>query len=244
MPDKRSHRGPHPNDAQLFASEEWPRLRLAVSDLSWLLDRGYAAGSAIKLVGDRFSLEQRQRIAVSRCTCSNEARDRRQRTRLQLARLNSQPLLIDGFNVLTSIEAALAGGVILHARDGCFRDMASVHGTWRRVEETVRAVEMVGQLLAEHGIDRTVWYLDRPVSNSGRLKTILRKTAEHHSWSWDVELVPNPDRNLSLSAQPVATADSGILDVCRCWVNLARAVIEDRIPHANIVRFGEITTAS
>ena len=54
--------------------------------------------------------------------------------------LNAQVLAIDGYNVLTSIEAALAGGIILEARDGCFRDVASVHGTWRKVHETVPAI--------------------------------------------------------------------------------------------------------
>jgi hypothetical protein len=29
------------------------------------------------------------------------------------------------------VEAALAGGVILACRDGAYRDMASIHGTWR-----------------------------------------------------------------------------------------------------------------
>ena len=38
--------------------------------------------------------------------------------------------------MLTTIEAALAGGVILAARDGAYRDMASMHGSYRKVAET------------------------------------------------------------------------------------------------------------
>src|SRR5688500_10446127 len=53
MPDHRSHRGPHPEDAGLFAPAVHPTLRSAVADLSWLLTRGYADPSALKLVGDR-----------------------------------------------------------------------------------------------------------------------------------------------------------------------------------------------
>jgi hypothetical protein len=33
----------------------------------------------------------------------------------------------------------------------------------------------------------------------------------------------------------VATADSGILDECGRWVNLARAAIDQRVPDANLV---------
>jgi hypothetical protein len=173
VPDKRHHRGPHPDDAALFAPKMLPTLRSAVSDLSWLASRGYASNSALKIVGDRYQLRERQRIAVSRCSCSDEARDRRRRSQVELDELVGQCLFIDGYNLLTTVEAALAGAVILHARDGAYRDMASVHGTWRKVEETVPAAELIGELLSELGVTSAVWHLDRPVSNSGRLKTIL-----------------------------------------------------------------------
>ncbi len=56
MPDRRKHRGPHPEDRRLFAPEALPRLRAAAGDLSWLLSRGYAPESSLKLVGDRYAL--------------------------------------------------------------------------------------------------------------------------------------------------------------------------------------------
>jgi hypothetical protein len=147
--------------------------------------------------------------------------------------------LLDGYNVLTSIEAALAGGVILHARDEAYRDMASVHGTWRKVQETIPAAELIGGLLAELPVASVVWYLDRPVSNSGRLKTILEQTAAAHNWEWEIRLVPDPDKILRQADQIVATADSGILDECSRWLNLARAAIDRKIPNARIVNLAD-----
>jgi hypothetical protein len=238
VPDKRTHRGPHPDDRQLFAPEMWPRLQEAVADLSWLWGRGYASVSAVKIVGDRYLLDQRQRIAVGRCACSDEAQTRRQGSQVPPEQLAGQTLWLDGYNVLTSVEAALGGGVILLARDGCVRDLASVHGTWRKVQETVPAIELVGRSLAKWSVAGVVWYLDRPVSNSGRLKSLLRTTANDQGWPWTVELVPNPDKILAVAEHTVATADSGILDECRRWVNLARLVIEESVPDARIVRLG------
>ena len=78
MPDRRAHRGPHPEDARLFAAEVHPALRRATGDLCWLLSRGYARESSLKLVGDRYGLLARQRIAVARCACSDEAAADRQ----------------------------------------------------------------------------------------------------------------------------------------------------------------------
>jgi hypothetical protein len=235
VPDKRLHRGPHPEDVRLFAPEALPSLRNAVSDLSWLLTRGYASASALTIVGDRYALRDRQRVAVGRSACSQEARERRKRSQVELADLAGRCLFVDGYNLLTSIEAALAGGVILSAQDGVYRDIASMHGTWRKVQETVPAAELIGQLLAEMRVQYAVWLLDRPVSNSGRLKTILEQMARSYGWPWEIRLVPDPDKNLRQTDQLVATADSGVLDECGRWVNLACAAIRRRVPNASVI---------
>ena len=44
-------------------------------------------------------------------------------------------------NVLITLESALGGGVLLRCRDGCLRDMASLHGTYRIVDETDPALD-------------------------------------------------------------------------------------------------------
>ena len=139
--------------------------------------------------------------------------------------------------MLTSIEAALGGGVILVGQDSTYRDMASMHGTYRHVAETERAVQLIGEHLAQLQIAQAHWLLDAPVSNSGRLKARLLDQARSHHWNWDVELVADPDRLLRECAHIVASADSGVLDVAQRWTNLARDVISSRVPIAWIVDF-------
>jgi hypothetical protein len=235
MPDRRQHRGPHPEDEQLFASDQWSRLRAAVDDLCWLFNHGYAAESSLKLVGDRYALEKRQRVAVARCACSDAAAEKRVRRCVPLPEISGQVVLLDGYNILTTIEAALAGGVLLLGRDGCLRDMASVHGSFRRVAETRPAIAMIGRQLAAWGVAECRWYLDRPVSNSGRLKMLLLEDAARHAWPWQVELEMNPDRLLKFTEQIVATTDSAILDAGPRWTNLARRIVAAAIPTAQII---------
>jgi len=241
MPDDRSHRGPHPEDARLFAPSQWPGLRDAVADFSWLLGRGYGDVSALKLVGDRYRLDQRQRKAVTRSACTDEARALRlskQGTREELA---GRTIHIDGYNVLTTIEAALGGGVVLVGRDTLYRDIAGLHGTWRRVEETIPALRLVGQTVAESRVMSCIWYLDRPVSNSGRLSEIVRGVAAENGWNWEVLVVPNPDNDLAGNPQIIATADSIVLDRCIRWFGLARAVITAKATGAYIVDLSSTT---
>jgi hypothetical protein len=235
VPDKRIHRGPHPEDARLFGPDARPKLRQATSDLCWLLSRGYVNSSALKLVGDRYRLTARQRTAVERSACSDADRDRREAHRVDADRLKGRPLWLDGYNVLTTVEAALAGGVILGARDGTYRDMASMHGSYRKVAETRPALELLGREIEALGPSDCRWYLDRPVSNSGRLKKLIEQLAAEAGWTWTVELVADPDAILAQTGQVVATADSAILDRCGSWFNLARDTVTQHVPDAEIV---------
>lgn len=235
MPDTRKHRGPHPRDAELFGPDAWPALSEAVAHLSWLLSHDYTERSALKLVGDRFQLTERQRIAVMRCACSDEAMLGRKQAQVTREQLGGWSVDLDGFNVLTTIEAALAGGVILCGRDGCHRDMASMHGSYRRVEETRPALAMIGEVLEELDVAECCWFLDRPVSNSGRLATIIREIADERGWQWQARLENDVDPVLSQSSNVVASADSVILDSCQHWYNLAREVVDRRIPDVNLV---------
>ena len=235
MPDKRAHRGPHPDDAALFAPEVLPLLLEATADLSWLLTRGYSNVGALKLVGDRHQLSARQRTAVARSACSDQDLARRRDHEVQSEALRAQPLWIDGYHVLTTVEAALAGGVLLAARDGTLRDMASMHGSYRKVSETRPALELLGETAVALGVSACVWYLDRPVSNSGRLKAVMAALASERGWDWTVELVANPDAVLRQSEAIIATADSAILDQCRTWYNFARDTVTRRVPGARVI---------
>jgi hypothetical protein len=234
VPDTRSHRGPDPRDGEAFGPSSLPALRAAVSDLSWLLGRGYAPLSAVKLVGDRWELTERQRMAVRRSACSDEARARRLAGRAEPAELAGCELWIDGFNVLTTIEAWLGGGVVFHCRDATYRDLAGVHGTYRKVVETLPALDALAAVLGDLRIGRARWLFDRPVSNSGRIRALVLDTASRQARDWSVDLVDNPDPILKRSGEIVATADSAILDAGPRWFNLARYVV-DRSDLARVV---------
>lgn len=235
MPDTRSHRGSHPEDGDLFSPPNQPALQRAAAEICWLLDRGYVLRSALALVGDRHRLVQRQRLAVARCVCSMEQRDRRIRHHIDPLALAGRELWIDGYNVLITVESALAGGVILIGRDGCCRDMASVHGTYREVDETVRAAELIGIAMADWGVAKCRWLLDRPVGNSGRLKTTLDEIAMRFGWQWEVTLEVSPDRLLGDTSEIVASSDSVVLDRCHRWYNLGRNIIMCQLPETFVL---------
>ena len=235
MPDKRTHRGPHPADEKLFAAGALSDLRSAVADYSLLLTKGYAEKGALKLVGDKFSLTQRQRLAVMRSACSDEQLASRSQRRVEPKDIEGRAIAIDGYNVLITVEAAMSGGLIFKGRDGCFKDLASIHGTYRKVTETIPAVELIGDFLGEAGAGKALWLLDSPVSNSGRLKTLIGELAQENNWNWEIELLLSPDAELKKTDAVVATSDSVVLDGCRSWVNLATEIIKNKLPSAKVI---------
>jgi hypothetical protein len=201
-------------------------LRNAVQDLNWLRSRGYAEASAIKLVGDRYQLHRRQRVAVGRCACSDAAQTRRASSQRSPSEVFGKPLMIDGLNVITTIEVALAGGVLLLGRDQCLRDMASYHGSYRLVQETEQAIDILVDMITSMRPSEAMVYIDRPVSNSGRLAQAIRKAAEPKRAIVEALTADGVDELLKTSSAIVATSDSAILDRSDRWLNLARIAVE------------------
>ncbi len=195
-----------------------------MSDLSWLLGRGYSQVAALKLVGDKYALQKRQRMAVLRCACAADKKENRLSKSISELQLVGRDLVIDGFNCFITTEAALSGGVILQGQDSALRDLASVHGNYRKVEETRRALELFVEVIARGKPRSVTWFLDRPVSNSGSLATLIR--SGHPDWT--VELVFNPDKELVANPDwVVASSDAWVLDQCRAWFDLTTAAVAD-----------------
>lgn len=225
MPQRQRHRGKHPQDARLFGAKELHLLRDATADLSYLLTRGYSDAAALKLVGDHYQLHARQRAALSRAACSDQAMERRKARQVGPAEMRGRRVLIDGYNLLITAETALSGGVLIIGRDGCVRDIAGLHGSYRKVEETLPALRLAGETLAESGVAEAVWYLDAPVSNSGRLAELIRAEGERNGWPWSAEVAPDPDRILEHSGEVVVTSDSVVLDRVERWFNLLALIL-------------------
>ena len=229
MPDIRKHRGAHPEDRKLFADDQLPALRTAVRELSWLLSRDYSIKGALKLVGDRYALTDRQRLAASRAACSDQSKEHRAATHLPVDAMAGKEIIIDGFNLIITIEAALSGGILIHGRDGCIRDLSSVHGSYRSVNETDQAINLIGTALAGLRPKSVAWLLDRPISNSGRLAKRIRDLATETAWNWTVEVLFNPDAEIIASGHLVVSSDSHVLDETDRWINLTRNLLDHRL---------------
>ena len=235
------HRGQHPNDERLFGDKPQQKiLREAVYDYSFLLTRGYSESSLPDLIGSRYRLTARQRKVVRRCGCSDQSFHERGRKELNPQNLKGCSTIIDGFNLIITLETAFSGGFVFEGRDGCYRDLSNIFGNYRKVYETQKSINLAGQLLQKYQVTEVTWVLDAPVSNSGRLGQVIRETAEAYGWNWQVVNTDQADARVLQSGCTVITSDAQILDKCQSWFNLSREVIQAYIPKVVSVSFTDL----
>lgn len=229
------NRGAHPNDEVLFGPDQRSHLRAAVRDLSWLRSRGYSGPAAQALVGDRYRLKRRQRNAVGRSSCTDAERAHRLAARMQPGAVAGHDLLVDGFNVLITVEALLGGAFLFVGRDTAYRDINPIRGTYRVVRQTAPALQVLADVLQDLGPGRVRWHLDRSVSNVGRVKERLGAVAEERGLGWDVEVSDAVDSTLAATPAPVVTSDSAILEEADAWLPLEALVHQRHVPAAHVV---------
>ncbi len=225
-------RGYVPKDRAEFGPKAAVKLNAAGQELVYLMDRGYDTKSASIFVGNHHQLSERQRMALARMISTQAALQGREQKRLTQA---PESLVLDGFNTIITLEVALSGSLLLEGMDGTIRDLAGLRGSYRIVDKTVRAVELLVDRLEELDVWDALFYLDQQVSNSGRLRALLLDKAADRDVRVRVELHPSVDGVLS-RLENVVTTDAIILDKCGSWYNLNHGLIEQAVPDAWIFR--------
>lgn len=216
------------NDHSLFGTPEAKHsLIKALEDMHYLLSRNYPPKASLALVGNRYQLVQRQQQALQGMSCSAEEMSKRKEKELSPAALKGQTLLLDGFNVLIILETALSGGFIFEGLDGCYRDIASVHGAYKKAQHTEQALITVGNTLQQLQLQKVIWVFDAPISNSGKLKSFCYEIAEKHGFPWEIILDNHPDKYLIDNKGSVCSSDGWVLNECTAWFNLGAHIINN-----------------
>lgn len=233
---KATRRGFDEEDYRWFSQDEIYKLRKAHKEVEWLLNRGYNISSIMELVGGHYQFSARQRVALKRGTASSAQCEIRREKSITLETEKENYLYIDGFNLIITLEVALSGGVLILGNDGVIRDLAGLRGTYKLIDKTDMSILLIKRMLQELKVTKVKFFLDAPVSNSGRLKVRILELLNCSDINALVELVPNADVILS-KHKGVVTGDSAILDKCESWVNLSRNIVEEYIKEAWIVSF-------
>ena len=218
-------RGYLPTDEESFSPEAVEKMRTASRHICYLINEGYDLQMASTFVGNHFALSERQRLAVVRSIATDEQLQLRKVK--EITNIDGGEVWIDGFNVIITLEVMLSKSILFEGMDGTIRDLASLRGTYRIIDETSAAIKLLFDTLSAMNVARVNILLDEPVSNSGRLKVLIAEIAENYNFALDIKLLKAVDSAL-WSKSNVITSDSIILDHCISWVNLMRQCTNGR----------------
>lgn len=229
---KNVRRGWQPEDEKLFSPQEMHKISLCAYETAFLLERGYPLKSAVTFTANHRLLSERQRIAMGRMTaCPARLSLRRAR---QLDHLEPGCTVhIDAFNAVILMETALSHSVLLRCMDGCIRDLSGLAGTYSIIQVTDEAIYHILAGLRAHDVAKAVFWIDSPVSNSGRLLSHIADCAEALRFPVEMQMVHDADYPLK-RMDHVISGDSMILEECGSWYNLYAELVAE-IPDAWIV---------
>ncbi len=219
---RQTRRGYKDSDEKEFGAEAFNKLTSAGKDIRYLMNQGYPVSGTSVFVGNHYLLSERQRMALLRWAATEDAINLRKSR--EITDLRDRVLHIDGFNILITLEVILSGSPVFRCLDGTIRDLAGLRGTYHPIDKTITALRLLGGFFEREEVKEVIFYLDAPVSNSGRLKVLILEELEKFSFSTQVFVINEVDKILK-TKECVATSDSIILDYATYWVNLNSMVI-------------------
>lgn len=201
-------------------------MRAPASDLVFLLERGYPKKSSVQLVGNRYALPSEQRRMLLRGVFRPGVCRTRSGKLVDPLRETPPLLLVDGYNILITIESYLLGRTVFTSMDGYVRDVAGVFGSYRFSDMTLRSTALAWEILDRINT-RVAWYLDAPASRSGELAAHLRKQSRGKPYPVSITVADDPDRCIIERGVEgaAATSDTVIIDRVTQCVDIPAVVI-------------------
>ncbi|MGZ3590672.1 MAG: DUF434 domain-containing protein [Thermodesulfobacteriota bacterium] len=211
-------------------------LQKAARDFRFLLNRGYPRKAALELVGNRYGLTSDERHLLHRGVFSDSDSESRRKKKVFLGDVLNQDLVIDGHNVLITIEAGISGRPLILGDDGFIRDISGVSGNFKKTETTEKAIQFIIRAIKKMRPTQTLFLLDAPISKSGELAEAVRNYLKKEDISGNAMALRVPERILIGFPGVVATSDTAIIEQSKKVLDLAGHVLRENIQLESLVR--------
>ncbi|MGZ3524379.1 MAG: DUF434 domain-containing protein [Thermodesulfobacteriota bacterium] len=211
-------------------------LQKAARDFRFLLNRGYPRKAALELVGNRYGLTSDERHLLHRGVFSDSDSESRRKKKVFLGDVLNQDLVIDGHNVLITIEAGISGRPLILGDDGFIRDISGVSGNFKKTETTEKAIQFIIRAIKKMRPTQTLFLLDAPISKSGELAEAVRNYLKKEDISGNAMALRVPERILIGFPGVVATSDTAIINRSKKVLDLAGHVLRKSIELESLIR--------
>lgn len=184
----------------------------AAEDMKFLLDRGYNRTRVLDMVTDRYHLGKDQRNHLERFVFSQEGVEKRKNKLVSLDEIEKEKIVVDGYNILITMEAYLQDEKLIRGMDGLTRDNCRVFSNYCFDEETEEAVDEILSILKKASPSYVLFVFDSQISKSGELSAFVRKRIKYHGLQGDARAVKNADREIKELNWVTVSSDRIIVD--------------------------------
>ena len=212
-------------------------LQKAAEDFRYLLNREYPRKAALELVGNRYQLVSDQRHLLHRGVFSDADSKSRHKRKISIERIRGKDFVIDGYNVIITIEAGLSGRPLILGDDGFIRDISGLSGNFRKTEGTREAIQLILYILKKVKPRQTLFLFDAPISMSGKLAQEVRNFLKKENLPGDARAVKVPEKILIGFPGAIATSDTAIIGQSKHAVDLAGYIVKKIIHSESILQW-------
>lgn len=202
-------------------------MKNASIDLRFLLERGYDKAGAIKFVGNKYLLKKSERHVLFRSLYSKDEINTTKKKLMPFEKIYRKHLVIDGYNVLITVESILYEKTIIDCDDGILRDVSGVFGSHKITPATYESIDLILSQIAHYPPRLTQFFYDSQVSKSGEICIMIREKLNELKLNGGAETVKQVDTTLKKDrGDIVATSDTIIIAQTSAVVDIPRRIFE------------------
>lgn len=187
-------------------------------DIRSILRWGYPKFATIRFVAEHCQLSVEERHILTRVIMPPEKVVSRIKKKIACDGISNRDLLLDGYNVLLSVDSLLKNEPMWFCDDGYIRDTRYYFSKTSQAEDIDRALDSVLEFLSEAAPRSVTFLLDSQISRSGELAGFIRRKLEEHGIPGEAHTSKTADFDLKTEGRDlgknliVATSDGIIID--------------------------------
>ncbi|AKB22308.1 DUF434 domain-containing protein [Methanosarcina sp. WH1] len=187
-------------------------------DIRSILRWGYPKFATIRFVADHSQLSVEERHILTRVIMPPDKIVSRVRKKIACNGIRDRNLLLDGYNVLLSVDSLLKNEPMWFCDDGYIRDTRYYFSKARQAEDIEEALDSVLEFISEACPKSVTFLLDVQISRSGELAGFIRRKLKEHEISGEARTSKTTDFDLKTEGgNPknnlvVATSDGIVID--------------------------------
>jgi hypothetical protein len=203
-------------------------------DIRSLLRWGYPKFASIRFVADHFQLSVEERHILTRVIMPPDRVISRIKKKVECSEIKGRKLLLDGYNVLLSVDSFLKNKPMWFCDDGYIRDTSYYFSKVKQAQDIEEALDSVLEFLSENHPESTTFLLDAQISKSGELAGFIRRKMGECGISGEARTSKTVDFELKREGGDskkniiVATSDGIVIDSVLEVLDIPACLMEEK----------------